>query len=146
MTVSKRSSSVKGRFNLCWRSESRRRLFSATMMAPSAINPKSNAPRLMRLALILPRYMPIARHNMVTGITVAVTKAARKSPSIKNKTKITSAAPSKRFLATVLIVASTNKARLRIVRTSMSLGKVLVTRFIFYLPPLKQRGYWPRSA
>ena len=42
-----------------WRSARCRRLFSAMITAPSTIRPKSSAPRLIRLALILTWSMPI---------------------------------------------------------------------------------------
>ncbi len=42
------------------------------MMAPSTISPKSSAPRLMRLALILPSSMPMAVISIVMGMTSAV--------------------------------------------------------------------------
>ena len=42
------------------------------MTAPSTIRPKSSAPRLIRLALILPCSMPIAVISMVSGMTSAV--------------------------------------------------------------------------
>ena len=65
----------------CCRSARCRRLFSAMMTAPSTMRPKSSAPRLMRLALMLPCSMPMAVISIATGITSAVMSAARKLPS-----------------------------------------------------------------
>ena len=81
--------------------------------APSTISPKSSAPRLIRLALILPCSMPVAVISMVTGMTNAVISAARKFPSSRNSTSNDQGAPSARFVATVLIVASTSRVRFR---------------------------------
>ena len=55
--------------------------------APSTISPKSSAPRLIRLALILPCSMPAAVISMVIGMTSAVMTAARKFPSSTNSTR-----------------------------------------------------------
>ena len=86
--------------------------------APSTIRPKSSAPRLIRLALIRPWTMPVMVISIATGMTSAVTMAARMLPSSRNRTTTTRAAPSARFLATVLMVASTSTVRSRTVRTS----------------------------
>ncbi len=55
------------------------------MTAPSTMRPKSSAPRLIRLALILPCSMPAAVSSMAIGITSAVISAARKLPSSRKQ-------------------------------------------------------------
>ena len=73
--------------------------------------PKSMAPRLIRLALILFSTMPVMVKSIDSGMTQAVTKAARKLPRIRNSTTTTSSAPSSRFFSTVRTVASTSLVR-----------------------------------
>ena len=97
--------------------------FSVMMTAPSTIRPKSSAPRLIRLALIWPCHMPIAVISMDSGMTSAVISAARKLPSSRNSTAITSSAPSARLLVTVPMVASTSWVRSSTVVTSMPGGR-----------------------
>ena len=81
------------------------------MTAPSTIRPKSSAPRLIRLPLILPCTMPMAVISIESGITSAVISAARKLPSSRNSTTMTSSAPSAGSSPTVPIVASTSSVR-----------------------------------
>ena len=57
--------------------------------------------------------MPAAVSSMVTGMTAAVISAARILPSKRNRTAITSKAPSARFFATVFTVASTSDAAIK---------------------------------
>ena len=76
--------------------------------APSTIKPKSNAPRLIKLADTPACAIPVIVINMEIGITAAVMRAARKFPSRINNTTITKSAPSTRFLVTVAIALSTN--------------------------------------
>ena len=71
---------ARGRARRC-RSPSRRRQFSTMITAPSTIRPKSIAPRLIRLPLILVCTMPIAVSSIESGIASAVMSAARKLPS-----------------------------------------------------------------
>ena len=73
--------------------------------------PKSIAPRLIRLALIRFSTMPVMVNSMASGMTQAVTKAARKLPRMRNSTTTTSSAPSSRFFSTVQMVASTRRVR-----------------------------------
>ena len=82
------------------------------MTAPSTIKPKSNAPRLIKLAETPVRTMPVIVPNIARGMTAAVINAARILPSNKNKTAITSNAPSIKFFCTVLMAFSTNVVRL----------------------------------
>ena len=91
----------------CCSAASSRRQFSTMMTAPSTMMPKSIAPRLIRLALTLLSTMPVIVNSMERGMTKAVISAARKLPRIRNSTAITSAAPSRRLVSTVLMVAST---------------------------------------
>src|SRR6266478_2122072 len=130
-TVSRRSLAVSLRPSACRRSDRCRRLFSAMMIAPSTISPKSSAPRLIRLALSLPASMPIEVTSMVIGMTVAVMRAARKLPSIKNRTRTTSRAPRERLVATVCTVASTSSVRLSTDRARMPGGSVRLISLIF---------------
>ncbi|GJD74492.1 hypothetical protein CFIICLFH_2726 [Methylobacterium goesingense] len=65
-----------------------------------------------------PWTMPVMVISIATGMTSAVTMAARMLPSSRNRMTMTRAAPSARFLATVLMVASTSTVRLRTVCTS----------------------------
>ena len=95
------------------------------------MRPKSRAPRLIRLALILPASMPVAVSIIVTGMTRAVMTAARMFPSVRNSTAMTSSAPSARFLPTVRMVASTRSVRLRSVRAWMPGGRsLLISRIL----------------
>ena len=71
------------------------------MTAPSTMMPKSIAPRLIRLALTLVSTMPVIVNSIDSGMTQAVTIAARMLPRIRNSTAITSSAPSSRFFSTV---------------------------------------------
>ncbi|GJE71740.1 hypothetical protein CHKEEEPN_3287 [Methylorubrum podarium] len=95
------------------------------MTAPSTMRPKSRAPRLIRLAEIFASTMPVMVISMATGMTSAVMMAARMLPSSRNRMTMTRAAPSARFLATVLMVASTRSVRLRTVWTSTPGGSDL---------------------
>ncbi len=74
---------------------------------PSAISPKSSAPRLMRLPLTSSSTMPVTAISIASGITEAAISAARRLPSSTSSTITTSAAPSRRFLLTVSSVAFT---------------------------------------
>ena len=60
------------------------------MTAPSTMMPKSIAPRLIRLALTLVSTMPVIVISMDSGMTQAVTSAARMLPRIRNSTAMTS--------------------------------------------------------
>ena len=55
----------------------RRRMFSTITTAPSTMMPKSIAPRLSRLALILPSTMPVTANSIESGMTSATISAAR---------------------------------------------------------------------
>ena len=110
--VSRRS--VKESFlpnNICWLAKFLMQ-FSTTITAPSTIKPKSSAPKLIRLALILLSTIPVIVINIANGITRAVINAALKLPRNKNNITITKSAPSRRLFLTVLIVALTRSVRL----------------------------------
>ncbi len=109
--TSKRSSRVRTRPSRCCVSPKRRRQFSTMITAPSTIRPKSSAPRLIRLAEIRFCTMPVMVISMVSGMTAAVIRAARRLPSSANSTAITSSAPSIRFVRTVAMVRSTSAVR-----------------------------------
>ena len=91
----------------------RRSAFSTMMTAPSTMRPKSSAPRLIRFADTPARSIPKLVRSMVIGITSAAISAARKLPSNRKSTTITSSAPSVRFLPTVQIVELTSLVRSR---------------------------------
>ncbi len=71
----------------------------------------SRAPRLIRFALIFPPTIPVIVMSMESGMIAAVIKAARTFPRSKKSTRTTRTAPSKRFVFTVRIVASTRFVR-----------------------------------
>ena len=117
------------------------------MTAPSTISPKSIAPRLIRLPLIRPCNMPMAVSSIESGIASAVISAARKLPSSRNSTTMTSSAPSARLFATVSIVASTSLVRLSTVLAAMSGGSVPSDLVASWRRPRRRRcGCWRRSA
>ena len=106
-----RSSRVNVRPSRCCISPNRRRTFSMMMTAPSTISPKSSAPRLIRFPDTPPRTIPVMVNSMASGMTAAVMSAARKFPNSRNRTTITSKAPSIRFFEMVCIVRSTSPVR-----------------------------------
>ncbi len=89
----------------------RRIQFSTIIIAPSTINPKSRAPKLIRLALTLVCTMPVMVINIAIGITIAVSNAARILPKNINKITITNSAPSIKFFCTVCNALSTKLVR-----------------------------------
>jgi hypothetical protein len=86
--------------------------FSTMITAPSTISPKSSAPRLIRLALTLVCTMLVISISIDSGITIAVSSAARTLPSISSSTTRTRMAPSSRFFCTVAMVRFTRSVRL----------------------------------
>jgi hypothetical protein len=100
------------------------------MTAPSTMRPKSMAPRLIRLPLVRVCTMPIAVSSIDSGIASAVMIAARKFPSMTNRTTTTSSAPSARLRSTVRIVASTSIRRSSTVFARTSGGRVRATSCI----------------
>ena len=58
------------------------------------------------------RTIPVIVNSMARGMTAAVISAARKFPSSRNRTTITSRAPSTRFFEIVCMVRSTSPVRL----------------------------------
>ena len=81
------------------------------MTAPSTISPKSMAPRLIKLPDSPSALMTVTANNKASGMVVATTMPARKSPSKSSKMAITNSAPSSRFLTTVRTVRSTSTER-----------------------------------
>ena len=65
----------------------------------------------MRLPLISFSTMPVMVKSMESGMIAAVMSAARKLPSRRKRTTMTSSAPSSRFFCTVAMVASTSVVR-----------------------------------
>ena len=122
-TSLKRSALVNKRPFACCASAKRRIQFSTMTTAPSTIIPKSNAPKLIRLALIFCSAIPAKVNNMDSGITQAVISAARKFPKNKNRITMTRIAPSTRFFCTVLIARSTKSVRSYTVSIITPLGK-----------------------
>ena len=111
-TSSNFSPSVRLLLRRCCSSEKRRMQFSTMTTAPSMMMPKSSAPRLIKLALILLPAIPEMVNSMDNGMTIAAITAARKFPRNTNRTIMTSKAPRTRFSVTVSIVASTRVVRL----------------------------------
>ncbi|CZH23965.1 Uncharacterised protein [Legionella pneumophila] len=126
----KRSSKFNTRYNACCCSPKCLMQFSTIMTAPSTIKPKSRAPKLIKLALILLVTIPVMVNSMDRGITMAVISAARTLPKNKNRMTQTNSAPSSRLFFTVLIVAFTSKVRLYTVTASTPSGSVLLISFI----------------
>ena len=109
--MTSRSPAVRARPSASRRWARRPNVFSITTTAPSTIRPKSSAPRLIRLPLIPNLRMAMAAIRNDSGMTSAVIRAARKLPSAKNSTAMTSSAPTVRLCSTVRIVASTSRVR-----------------------------------
>ena len=84
---------------------------STIMTAPSTINPKSIAPKLIRLPDTPNRFMSEKAKSRASGITEATISPALKLPSKSSKTKMTIKAPSIRFLLTVPMALSTSLDR-----------------------------------
>ncbi len=74
---------------------------STMMTAPSTINPKSSAPKLIRLPLTPNVFIRIMANNIASGITEATNNPARKLPRNSTRTKMTISAPSNKFFSTV---------------------------------------------
>jgi len=89
----------------------RRKTFSTTMTAPSTMMPKSIAPRESKLAGMPRQVRPIKVANSDSGMMTATMAAARKLPRKSSSTKVTSIAPSARFLKTVWRVVSMSQVR-----------------------------------
>ena len=100
------------------------RVFSTTTTAPSTIRPKSRAPRLIRFPLMPKRFMPMTANRKLIGIIRAVMLAARRFPSSRNSTTMTSRAPSVRLRATVPMVEFTRALRSSTVTASIPGGRV----------------------
>ena len=126
ITMANRSSRSSTRPRRCCPSARRRMQFSTMMTAPSTINPKSSAPRLIRLPLMRPWTIPVMVNSMEKGMTHAVISAARMFPSRRKRTTITSTAPSSRFFLTVSMVRSTRVVRSYTVLAIESLGQAAV--------------------
>ena len=107
------SRSLRGSIAPVRRCDSLNRLiqFSTIITAPSTISPKSNAPKLIRFALTPVLTIPVIVASIARGMTAAVMMAARMLPNSKNRTTITSNAPSIRFFRTVLMALSTSAVR-----------------------------------
>ena len=65
----------------------------------------------MRLALTRLCTMPVMVMSMASGMTAAVSTAARTLPRRRKSTTMTSSAPSSRFVRTVTSVWSTSSVR-----------------------------------
>ena len=76
--------------------------------APSTINPKSIAPKLIRLADIPNQFIMETANNIAKGITEATIKPARQLPNIITKIKMTISPPSSKLVLTVPIAVDTN--------------------------------------
>ena len=106
---------------------------STMITAPSTINPKSMAPRLIRLPLTPKIFIMVTAKSKARGITEATTRPARKLPIKSTKMNTTIKAPSRRFFSTVPMALSTSLVRSRNGSTSTPLGRDLRICSIFSL-------------
>lgn len=104
---------------------------STIITAPSTINPKSSAPRLIKFPLTPKIFIIITANSIDNGITEATKIPARKLPRNNTRTKITISAPSSRFLETVPIALLTIFVRSRKGSSSTPSGKVFWIAAIF---------------
>ena len=74
---------------------------STIITAPSTINPKSSAPKLIKFPLTPNKFIMIMANNMAKGITEATINPALKFPKKTTNTKTTINAPSNKFFSTV---------------------------------------------
>ena len=86
---------------------------STIITAPSTINPKSIAPKLIKLPLTPNKLIKLTANNNANGITEATINPALQFPIKSTKIKITINAPSMRFVLTVEIALFTNLDRSR---------------------------------
>ena len=86
-----------------FRRVNRWRIASTMITAPSTINPKSMAPRLIRLAEIPNWFIIATANNIAKGITEATINPALQFPRNKIRIKITINPPSIRLVVTVPI-------------------------------------------
>ena len=84
---------------------------STIITAPSTINPKSIAPKLIKLALTPNTFIKAKANSIAKGIADATINPALKFPKKRTKTKMTINAPSIKFFSTVLIARPTNSVR-----------------------------------
>ena len=80
---------------------------STIITAPSTINPKSIAPKLIKLALTPNKFIKPNANNKDSGMADATIKPALKFPRNSINTKITMSAPSIKFFSTVPIALFT---------------------------------------
>ena len=80
---------------------------STIMTAPSTINPKSNAPKLIRFPLTPNKFIIMTAKSKESGITEATKIPALKFPRNNTRTKMTMRAPSSKFFETVLMALLT---------------------------------------
>jgi len=81
---------------------------AAVMTAPSTINPKSIAPKLIRLAEIPNIFIMETAKSIDSGMTEATIKPALQFPSINTKMKMTINPPSNKLVLTVPIAVDTS--------------------------------------
>jgi len=86
-------------------------MFSIITTEPSTINPKSIAPRLIRLPEMPAFSMPVNANNIDNGIADATIRPPRTLPSSSSRTATTRMPPSSRFLETVQMVLFTRVVR-----------------------------------
>ncbi|MNX09611.1 hypothetical protein D3C86_393420 [compost metagenome] len=80
---------------------------STIITAPSTINPKSNAPRLIKFPLTPKVFIIIMAKSIANGITEATINPALRFPKNNTKIKTTIKAPSIKFFSTVPMALST---------------------------------------
>ena len=84
---------------------------STMMTAPSMMIPKSMAPKLIKLASTLNKYIMDKANNKLKGMTEATTSPERKLPSNKTTTNTTIRQPKTRFSTMVSVVRPINSDR-----------------------------------
>ena len=97
---------------------------STMITAPSTINPKSKAPRLIKLPLTPNAFIIHIANNIANGITEATNNPALKLPKKSTKTNTTIRAPSSKFFSTVPIALLTIFVRSRKASISTPSGNV----------------------
>ena len=109
---------------------------STIITAPSTINPKSKAPKLIRLPLTPKVFIRIIANNIDNGMTEATSNPALKLPRNNTNTKTTIKAPSSRLVVTVLMELFTILVRSRkasIITPSGSVFSIWVMRSLMFL-------------
>ena len=103
---------------------------STIITAPSTINPKSSAPKLIRFPVTPKRFIMPMANSMDSGITEATISPALRFPRKKTRINKTIIAPSSKLVFTVPKVRLTNLVRSRKVLISTPSGRVFSICFM----------------